>query len=109
MRTTLRASRQQKIGITLLSVLRIAIGWHFLYEGLIKLLNPGWNAAGYLESSTGPFAGLFQAMAGNEVILAMINVINTWGLVLIGLGLFLGIFTRISQLGKSGYNAGFIF
>jgi len=90
-------SRQQKITYTLLTALRMAIGWHFLYEGLVKLLNPGWTAAGYLESSTGPLAALFQAMAGNEMLLAIINVLNTWGLVLIGLGLILGIFTKLAQ------------
>ncbi len=24
--------------------LRMLIGWHFLYEGLIKLFNPGWTS-----------------------------------------------------------------
>ena len=32
----------------ILVVLRVFIGWHFLYEGLVKLLNPYWSAAGYL-------------------------------------------------------------
>jgi uncharacterized membrane protein YphA (DoxX/SURF4 family) len=97
MKTLERSSRQQKITFALLSALRIAIGWHFLYEGLVKLFNPGWTAAGYLESATGPLAGMFQAMAGNEVLLALINILNTWGLVLIGLGLILGVFARLAQ------------
>jgi thiosulfate dehydrogenase [quinone] large subunit len=31
---------------TVLIVLQLFIGWHFLYEGLAKLMNPHWTAAG---------------------------------------------------------------
>lgn len=81
----------------MLSILRIAIGWHFLYEGLTKLFDPSWSAAGFLRSATGPLAGMFQSMGNSEVLLPIINVVITWALILIGLGLFLGIFTRIAQ------------
>jgi thiosulfate dehydrogenase [quinone] large subunit len=36
-----------------LIVLRIFIGWHFLYEGMIKVLNPNWTAMTYLIDSKG--------------------------------------------------------
>lgn len=91
-------SRQNRIIFIVLTILRITIGWHFLYEGLIKLLNPEWSAMGYLQSATGPFAGFYHLLSANETVLMMVNILNTWGLVLIGLGLFLGLFTRISQL-----------
>ena len=29
-----------------LVLVRVAIGWHFLYEGWVKLSEPGWTAAG---------------------------------------------------------------
>ena len=48
-----------------LMLLRAGIGWHFLYEGLAKLLTPGWSAASFLLDSTGPFAPLFRAMAAS--------------------------------------------
>ena len=32
--------------LTVLVVLRILIGWHLLYEGIAKLLNPNWSSAG---------------------------------------------------------------
>ena len=91
------SGRQQKIAYTFLTILRIAIGWHFLYEGLTKLFDPAWSAAGFLQSATGPLSGLFQAM-GNSELITIINVLNTWALILIGLGLFLGLFTRVAQL-----------
>ena len=81
-----------------MTILRVAIGWHLLYEGLTKLLNPDWTASGFLQSATGPLAGMFRAMAENDTLLALVNILNTWGLLLIGLGLFLGLFTRISQV-----------
>ena len=89
---------QKRTVFIVLTLMRVAIGWHFLYEGFVKLLNPLWNASGYLESATGPFAGFYHALAGNDTLLALVNILNTWGLLLIGLGLVLGIFTRISQV-----------
>lgn len=82
--------------LSALVILRVLIGWHFLYEGLVKLLNPDWSAYGYLISSEGIFSGVFQSMATNESLLSVINVLNQWGLFLIGLGLFLGVLTRLS-------------
>lgn len=80
----------------LLVILRVAIGWHFLYEGLVKVFNPSWSPQGYLMDSKGIFAPLFYSMATNPSVLAAIDFLNEWGLVLIGLGLILGIFTRLS-------------
>ena len=62
-----------------MTLLRVAIGWHFLYEGLTKLFNPQWSAAGYLQSATGPLAGLYHALAASETVLALVNILNTWG------------------------------
>jgi len=98
MKNTLDLSgRQQKIAYIFLSILRIAIGWHFLYEGLTKLFDPSWTAAGFLQSASGPLAGIFQAM-GNSELISIINALNTWALIVIGLGLILGLFTRVAQL-----------
>ena len=33
--------------------MRFLIGWHFLYEGALKLFNPSWTAKGFLMSSPG--------------------------------------------------------
>jgi thiosulfate dehydrogenase [quinone] large subunit len=37
-------------------------------------------------------------MAGNAAVLNAVDFLNVWGLILIGLGLILGIFTRISVI-----------
>ena len=78
-------------------VLRVVIGWHFLYEGIAKLTKPSWSAAGFLLQSRGPFAGLFHWMAADPDRLAIINQMNMWGLTAIGLGLVLGCFTRLAS------------
>jgi thiosulfate dehydrogenase [quinone] large subunit len=80
--------------MTSIVVLRVLIGWHFLYEGLSKLTTPGWSASGYLTQSRGPFAGLFHWMAADPNVLGNVNLLNKWGLTAIGLGLVLGCFTR---------------
>ncbi|MDR1555469.1 MAG: DoxX family membrane protein [Tannerellaceae bacterium] len=82
-----------------LLALRLLIGWHFLYEGLVKVLNPKWTSLGYLMDSQGWFASLFQSMAGNPGTLAVVNFLNEWGLILIGLSLLLGCLTRLGSIG----------
>lgn len=81
-----------------LVILRVVIGWHFLYEGVAKLMKPGWSAAGFLLQSRGPLADLFRWMAGNPDVLPVVNNLNMWGLSCIGLGLILGCFTRFASV-----------
>ncbi|MGC9344419.1 MAG: hypothetical protein ACP5E3_17070, partial [Bacteroidales bacterium] len=68
-------------------------------EGLVKLFDPTWTSAGYLQSATGPLAGLFQALGSSEVSIEIINFLNIYGLIFVGLGLFLGLLTKIAQVG----------
>jgi thiosulfate dehydrogenase [quinone] large subunit len=79
-----------------LVALRMLIGWHFLYEGVAKLLKGNWSAYGFLMESKWIFADLFHWMAANPTILSVVNTMNIWGLVFIGLGLILGLFTQIA-------------
>jgi len=83
---------------TLVTVFRTAIGWHFLYEGISKLVAGNWSAAGYLSSSTGPFSGFYQWMGASEGLMKVIDPVNMAGLILIGLGLFVGLAIRISSI-----------
>jgi len=76
--------------------LRVLIGWHFLYEGLAKLMNPNWSSVGYLLDSEGFLKEFYISLASNPTTLGVVDFLNVWGLILIGLGLILGLFTRIS-------------
>jgi uncharacterized membrane protein YphA (DoxX/SURF4 family) len=82
-----------------LAFLRIIIGWHFLYEGLVKLLNPAWTARPFLEGSRWIFGDLFRWMISGNTGMWIIDTINAYGLTLIGLALILGLFTRIALCG----------
>lgn len=82
--------------VSALVVLRMLVGWHFLYEGLVKVVNPDWTSAGFLLDSGGFLAGFFKALASNPSLLNTIDFINMWGLVAIGLGLITGCLTRVA-------------
>lgn len=82
-----------------LTALRMAIGWHFLYEGISKLIIQDWSARSYLANSTGPFSGFYHWLASSEAIQKVIDILNIYGLIIIGIGLFIGLFSRIAAIG----------
>jgi thiosulfate dehydrogenase [quinone] large subunit len=86
-----------------ITVLRVFVGWHFLYEGLTKLTAPAWSAAGYMKQARGPFAELFRWIANNPNLLDNANTITMWGLTIVGALLILGLFTRLASLGGIGF------
>ena len=67
-----------------LIVLRTLIGWHFLYQGLTKLLHPAWtragapatawSSAGYLKGATGPLADVFHSL-GNASWIGSLDLV----------------------------------
>ena len=83
-----------------LVVLRVLIGWHFLYEGIAKLINPYWSSAAFLLDAKWIFSGIAKWMVSNPAILSLVDNLNMWGLTLIGACLILGLFGRhVSMLG----------
>jgi thiosulfate dehydrogenase [quinone] large subunit len=82
-----------------LTVLRIAIGWHFLFEGMLKVLNSDWSSVYFLNNSLGPFASVFKGIAAHPGLLVIADFLNEWGLVAIGLSLILGLLSRWASLG----------
>ena len=69
----------------LLVVLRLAIGWQLLYEGLWKISTLDsarpWSSAGYLKNSVGPMRDTFREMSGDPNELDWLNydvVSNRW-------------------------------
>ena len=82
----------------LLTLVRIAIGWHFLYEGHAKLYAGSWTSAGYLEASRWFLGGAFHWMASHPGVIAVVDAVNIGGQVLIGLLLITGALTRAASL-----------
>jgi len=86
-----------------ITVLRVMVGWHFLYEGIAKMSASSWSAAGYMKAARGPFAGLFKWIAGQPNLLDNANLITMYGLTIVGVLLILGLFTRLASLGGIGF------
>jgi thiosulfate dehydrogenase [quinone] large subunit len=86
-----------------ITVMRVVVGWHFLYEGIAKLSAPAWTAASYVRQARGPFAQHFRWLASQPDLLANADLITMWGLTLVGFCLVLGLFTRLAAVGGIGF------
>src|SRR3990167_3678185 len=64
-----------------LTLLRMVIGWHLLYEGMVKILDSGWTAESYLLESSGKLAPGFRYLAESPTLLPLVNLANEWMLV----------------------------
>jgi thiosulfate dehydrogenase [quinone] large subunit len=94
-----------------LVALRTLIGWHFMYEGYVKLLKPSWgrdghplatwSSAGYLKSATGPLADLFHSVGAASWVGTLDFAVAVL-LIAIGLSLMLGLFTQYGCAGAMG-------
>jgi uncharacterized membrane protein YphA (DoxX/SURF4 family) len=83
----------------LLTAVRMLVGWHFLYEGIVKMFDPGWSSAAYLAGSHWLFSGFFHWIVVHPSALAIADFANIWGLTLIGIALILGLFIRVASAG----------
>ncbi len=79
-----------------LFLFRVSLGWMFFYAGITKVLNPAWSAAKYLDGAK-TFTGFYHWLA-SPAILPIINFVNEWGLLLLGISLILGIGIRLSSV-----------
>ncbi|MGW8316741.1 MAG: DoxX family protein, partial [Bacteroidales bacterium] len=81
-----------------LTILRVAIGWHFLYEGMSKLFMENWSSQSYLSNATGFLSGFYHWLASGETLIRVVDFMNVYGLIVIGLALFIGIFIRVASV-----------
>ncbi|MBF0199098.1 MAG: hypothetical protein HQL32_15385 [Planctomycetes bacterium] len=95
---TLKKPAISSFQLTIITLLRIVIGWHLLYEGVVKFISPGWTAASFLESSWGIAAPFYQFLASSNTLVSIVNFLNIWGLILLGTTLILGLFLRSTCL-----------
>jgi len=83
---------------SIITIIRFAVGWHFLYEGLTKLVSTSWSSESYLNGTFGTFSGFYQWIAAAPVRLQIVDFLNIWGLILIGLALCVGLLIRWASL-----------
>lgn len=76
-------------------LLRLCLGWVFLYAASHQVFVPGWSVTGFLEH-TKTFHGLFSLFTG-PVIAPIISFLVSYGHLLIGLSLIFGLFVRVSS------------
>lgn len=88
---------KKTIEVTAITVLRIIIGWHILYEGVSKLIIPNWSSGGFLSESKWIMSGFADWIVSHESVLNVVDFLNVWGLIVIGTGLMLGLFTRYAS------------
>lgn len=91
----LREINWKRVSITLL---RMAIGWHLLYEGVSKLAAENWTAHDFLVHTTGFMSGFYHWLASSPGLMNVVDLLNIYGLVAIGLALFLGVLTRSAAI-----------
>jgi len=93
-----KINNQSKLRLYSLFALRLVIGWHFLYEGVSKLLIPGWTSADYLQLSGWIFAPFFHWIADTPSVLVVVDWINIAGLIFVGLAFIFGTLERIGAV-----------
>ena len=86
-----------------LVALRVLIGWHILYEGIAKLINPYWSSAAYLLDSKWIFSGWAESIVSDPTLLTISDYVNMWGLTLVGLCLVLGLYSRHAAIGGMAF------
>jgi thiosulfate dehydrogenase (quinone) large subunit len=103
MERAMEATTFDRAPMIAITVMRVLVGWHFLYEGLTKLTAPSWTAAGYLKQARGPLGDAFRSLATRPDLLANSDLITMWGLTIVGACLILGLFTRLASLAGIGF------
>jgi thiosulfate dehydrogenase [quinone] large subunit len=78
-----------------LLLLRLSLGWYFLWAGLTKIFDPTWSAVGFLQNAK-TFPDFYRWFASPEIV-PWTNFLNEWGIALVGLSLLLGIAVRIGS------------
>ncbi len=82
----------------MITILRVAVGWHFLYEGLVKISSSDWTSYSYLINTSGFMSPFYHWLANSPGLLKLVDILNMYGLILIGLGLFTGLMVRYAAL-----------
>ena len=94
------SGRAHSLSAWFVLALRLVIGFAFLYSGLDKVLSGSFSAGGYLTNvaatNGNPLAGMFLRMGQTGWFVDFVNVAVPWGEVAIGLGIMVGLLTRLA-------------
>lgn len=76
--------------------MRITLGCLFFYAGIAKIIDPAWTSAAYLNTAQ-MMSGFYHWLAMPQNII-WVDMLNKWGLFLMGVALILGLATRVASL-----------
>lgn len=88
--------KYKNIQTTVLIILRLILGYHFLFEGIDKLFSVNWSSAGFLLQTNWLLSDFFHTLANDPTLLRLVDALNIWGQILIGLGLIIGLFSTVA-------------
>lgn len=74
-------------------ILRFLMGGLFFLSGWAKVTSD-WSAESYLLAANGPFSDWFHTIAGSGIV----DVLNAWGMMFIGLAIIFGFLVRPASL-----------
>lgn len=74
----------------ILLLLRLGMGWVFLYSGWTKITDSHWSSKTFLNSADS-FSGFFHWLALPQNIV-WVDFLNKWGQFVIGVALIFGVF-----------------
>jgi thiosulfate dehydrogenase [quinone] large subunit len=86
-------TKSQKISLFLL---RIALGFLFLYAGFSKIIDPAWTAESYIKGAH-TLTSLYAWLALPQNII-WVDFLNQWGLFLVGAALVIGLAVRSASV-----------
>lgn len=93
-RTAAGERRKMKLQSFMTLLLRVSLGWLFLYAGYSKLIvTGGFSAKQFLLSLHGPFSSLYLPLAGNPLV----DTLVVTGELAIGFCLIFGILVRFAS------------
>jgi thiosulfate dehydrogenase (quinone) large subunit len=90
--------KYSKTQTIVLVLLRLVVGYHFLFEGVNKLFSTNWTSSGFLLQANWIFSEIFHYLGNSQVLLSIVDFVNIWGQILIGISLIIGLFSTTSAL-----------
>ena len=94
----MKSTTQNYLNRVFITLLRMAIGWHFLYEGFVKVFTEKWSAYSFLANTAGFLSGFYHWLSASPQLMKMVDYLNIYGLIIIGFCLFIGVFARYASI-----------
>ena len=79
----MKKTTQNDLNGVFITLLRMAIGWHFLYEGFVKVFAEKWSAYPFLANTSGFLSGFYHWLSASPQLMKGVDFLNLYGLIII--------------------------